>query len=324
MPCWTLFPFNLELIVSSSERCDFRHETLQAAATACKAMKLCGGITRDEGIRCGHSGLKMPYEMRSNRTIQGVRPPASWLFHRHGHQTAECSKQPLDMRPNESPRELWRKKHVAEHIGFENHTFMRNTSMLHLTLLISGTLRGFRQCARTIVTSLAKPNIPGTNLVVSTYSKNDCGGSSGHGLGFHAKDIHIDEIEPAFALKGLPIKVINESTTRINKLFMQHRQRPYFIFAPAVDRGALVRYTSQFYLRHRAWQTSPTLKNNVIILTRPDACMYGKWIARQMDDDPSTAMLHIILRDGTFCQVRLGSNDVLLPYSDIHLSLIRI
>ena len=106
MPCWTSYPLNLDLIVQSSERCDFRHDSLAGAATACEARKSCGGITRDEGLRCGPSGLKMPYEIRSGRTLQGGRPPASWLFHRHGHQTAECSKQPLDMRPNESPREL--------------------------------------------------------------------------------------------------------------------------------------------------------------------------------------------------------------------------
>lgn len=319
MPCWTSYPLNLELIVQSSERCDFRHDSLAGAATACEARKSCGGITRDEGLRCGPSGLKMPYEIRSGRTLQGVRPPASWLFHRHGHHTAECTKQPLDMRPNESPRELWRKQHMTKHIRLADHTPLLNmSSMLRCTLLISGTLRGFRQCAHTIVDSLAKPNMPGANLVVSTYNKNDCGGSSGHGLGMNAKDVHIGEAESAFAWKGLPVVVWNESTTRINSFFTEHRQRPYSIFAPAVDRAALVRYTSQFYLRHRAWEMSSASRSDLVVLTRPDACIYGKWRARQTMDDLLTVMLHITLRDGTSCQVRLRHNDIVLPYSDIH------
>lgn len=223
------------------------------------------------------------------------------------------------MRPNESPRELWREQHITtQNIRSGNHTSLRNCSIPRVTLLISGTLRGFSQCARTIVNSLAKPNMPKVNLVISTYSKNDCGGSSGHGIGTNSKDVHIDAVKFAFALKGLPVVLSNESTTHIDSFFTQYRQRPYSIFAPSVNRGALVRYTSQFYLRHRAWEMSSASESDVIILTRPDACIYGRWTVCQMYDGLSTVVLDMTLRDGTSCRVRLRRDDILLPYSDIH------
>lgn len=321
MPCWTSYPLNLELIAQTSTRCNFRHDTLIDAVTACEANRSCGGITRDEGLRCGPYNLKMPYELRSGRKLQGVHPPSSWLFHRRRSPSAVCLRQPSDVRTNESPRERWRRqymvRHMPQHVRPADHTFLQNVSMLRLTLLISGTLRGFHRCAPTIVNVLAKPNMPEVSLVLSTYSKNDCGGSSGHGLGMNARDVHIDEAKSAFSLKGLSVVVSNQSTKRIQDLFVDYRRRPYSIFAPTVAQGSVIRYTSQFYLRHRAWGMSPA-KSDIVVLTRPDALMYGKWVARRIVGSVFHVVLLITLRDGSSCQVRLRHNDILLPYSDIH------
>jgi hypothetical protein len=281
-------------------------------------MHSCGGITRDEGLRCGFYGIKMRYELRSRRLLKGPSRPLSWLFHRRHNFTTACTKYPLDTYTNESPRDLWRKQHVAQNTDKINFNYTRNVTKLRFVVLISGTLRGFHQCARTIVNSLAKPNMPGTSLIVNTYDKNDCGGSNGHGLGMHMTDVNMKEISAAFVRHGMPVFMRNESTSRITALFKRYRQHPYSVFSPSVDRGAMVRYTSQFFLRQRAWEMASSLNSDVILLTRPDACIYGKWQVRHIKGDLLTVVLHVTLRDSTSCHVKLGANDVLLPYSDIH------
>jgi len=116
----------------------------------------------------------------------------------------------------------------------------------------------------------------------------------------------------------LPVLVYNESTTRINDFFHMYRRHPHWnIFSQAVDRGAAVRYQSQFYLRHLAWTLSKSAYTDVVVLVRPDACMFGRWRIRR-DRQKDSIAVSITLRDTSVCEVKIGPSNILLPYSDIH------
>ena len=190
--------------------------------------------------------------------------------------------------------------------------------MINVSLLASGTLRGYLHCSRSIVRVLVQPNMPGVALTVATYDKNDCGGSSGHGLGLHTQSVDMRMARAAFAFKHLPVLVYNESTTRIDDFFHTYRQHPHLnIFSQAVHRGAAVRYQSQFYLRHLAWKLSQSTYTDVVVLFRPDACMFGSWRIRR-DRQKDNIAISITLRDTSVCEVKMGPDSILLPYSDIH------
>ena len=222
-------------------------------------------------MRCGSLGLKMPYELRSGVILYGVKPPSSWLLRRNSvPDRRHCTVRPIDSRPNETPRERWLRQHELD------------LDVVNVSLLVSGTLRGYLTCSKRIARALVDPNPLAVTMTVVTYDKNDCGGSSGHGLGMNAQSIDINTVRSTFGFKDLPL---------------------------------LVRYQSQFYLRYLAWKFSKSSSTDAVVSLRPDAYMYGRWKIRRRSKH---LVVSIDLRDATTCTVKIGANDILLLHSDIH------
>lgn len=301
--CWSPSKYNLHLINYTIDRCHFRYLTLDNASNTCESINACGGITRDEGLRCGSLGLKMHYELRSGVVLHGAKPPFSWLIRRNSVPDQRyCSVRPIDSRPNETPRERWLRQHKLD------------LNVVNVSLLVSGTLRGYLTCSKRIARALVDPNPLAVTMTVVTYDKNDCGGSSGHGLGMTAQSIDINTVRSTFGFKDLPLLVYNMSARQIDRFFHMNRNLPN-IFHNTVDRGAMVRYQSQFYLRYLAWKFSKSSSTDAVVSLRPDAYMYGMWKIRRQDKN---LVVSIDLRDATTCTVKIGASDILLLHSDIH------
>ena len=79
--CWTHHTaVNLGMpdVVQPNKRCALRHETLKAAQVACLSHTWCGGITRDNGIRCGQA--QMRFELRSSKRQAGTPSVLSYVL----------------------------------------------------------------------------------------------------------------------------------------------------------------------------------------------------------------------------------------------------
>ena len=247
----------------------------------------------------------MLYELRSGVVLYGVKPPSSWLLRRAlVPDLRYCTIRPIDLRPNETPRERWLRQHELE------------LDVVNLSLLVSGTMRGYLRCSKRIARALVDPNPIAVTMTVITYDKNDCGGSSGHGLGLNAQSIDINTVRSTYGFPNLPLRVYNKSTRQIDKFFHMNQNQPN-IFDRAVDRGAMVRYQSQFYLRYLAWKLSTSSYTDAVVSLRPDSYMYGRWKIRRVRQH-ETLVVSIDLRDTTTCTVKIGVNDILLLHSDIH------
>lgn len=228
----------------------------------------------------------------------------------------------MDARPNESPREKWRRLHAVRKSSPTpggSSASLKSTTAANVSLLLSGTLRGYVRCSRSAARALIEPNTPNVRLTLVTYDKNDCGGSAGHGLGVSARPIDLPRTRAAYSFGSTPVLVHNASAAQIDHFFHIYRRRPNLntIFTTSVDRGAAVRYQSQFYLRHLASKLSRASGSDVVVLTRPDARLFGSWKIRRVGSQDIVA-LSIVLRDKTVCELKLESDTVLLPYSDIH------
>lgn len=153
----------------------------------------------DSGIRCGAGGVKMLYELRRGELMAGLlRPVASWRLHRTRRPTMRgCSSSPVDVSQKElTLRERWLRTHergtggslsgdrvagqlVSTQYGPKVPSRLPPPSHVplpKLTILVSGTLRGYRTCAPTLHKGLVEPNLPQVALHVTTYDLNDCGG----------------------------------------------------------------------------------------------------------------------------------------------------
>jgi hypothetical protein len=297
-------------LVSGSDRCSWRFTSLHLAAIACISMQNCGSIVRDRGLRCGEIGIKMHYEVRSSKT---TRPPVtgftSWVMvgpDAHGR----CSKFPsLPPSLKLTPREQWLqgKQDDMSSIPVVQHA--------PVTVLISGTLRGFRKCIPALRETIITPNLP-VQLVVATYDRNDCGGSAHtHGLGLTASPVH-PNFWKAYEVNGVHPVVHIESHQHIDDIKKMHPRNIHPVF---------VRYHSQFFLRQHAMRTATESivsdAERIFIVLRPDAYLYGRWRFYRISGQPNHTLASLSLRDGSVCNVTLTPSLLVVPWSDIHSEL---
>ena len=107
--CWSSrLPANLASIPGGPPRCDLRFASLSLAQAACSERPECGGVTRDNGLRCkrdsGMYNIYLRFELRSNLTmldsllLGGSLSGSSWLSLRpitRANGTMACSARRL-------------------------------------------------------------------------------------------------------------------------------------------------------------------------------------------------------------------------------------
>ena len=81
LPCWVEHPkHNLaDLIEPDGERCSHRFLNLRKAQQACTTTAGCGGVGKDNGLRC--EGKVLEYELRRAGKIEPLPFATAWLSH---------------------------------------------------------------------------------------------------------------------------------------------------------------------------------------------------------------------------------------------------
>lgn len=312
--CWAPTTTNYELIAARRidlERCVWRFTSLNAAAVACATMPRCGSVVRDSGLRCGGLGVKMHYELRSSRVATTgftswalLSPPLT-----EHHPCVKSPKLPPGLKL--TPREEWLQSKQDE---------LRSLTSTHrnkITILVSGTLRGFRKCIPALRETIITPSLllgQPVQLIISTYDRNDCGGSfHTHGLGPEARPV-TSNVSKAYQWNGVRTVVHVESYMRIEDIKRLHPKQIHPVF---------VRYHSQFFLRSRAMRaaTEADSAERIFVVLRPDAYLFGRWVFYSIDGQQNRTLVSLTLRDGSVCNVTLSPSSLLVPWSDIHNSL---
>jgi len=219
----------------------------------------------------------MHYELRSWRALPGDRLTfISWALLSSYAGEKQCIKNPkLPAGLKLSQREEWLKGNQDELSSFKLENKAR------LTVLVSGTLRGFRKCAPALRDTIITPNSPAdetVQLIISTYDRNDCGGSfHTHGLGPGARAVTSTFLK-AYEWNGVHAVAHMESYLRIEEIRRLYPKNVHPVF---------VRYHSQFFLRSRAMLTATAKHGNggedrIFIVLRPDARLFGRYSGNRL------------------------------------------
>lgn len=312
--CWQSSHANFDLLPNISEhnRCDQRHLFIEEAIASCAHNAQCGSVVRDGGLRCGSAGRLMHFETRSARRIDGFT--TSW---KRAQRSAACGRQvPPVQHLQFSAREKWLLKMRSAKIDSEAWAHTSELENAPVTLLVSGTLRGFRVCARTLYSAFVFPNAR-VHIALSTYDQTDCM-SHGYedGLGPDALRVNPD-FSTAYNFEGVQTAFHMAPASTINRFRRMHK----FPVDPVI-----VRYQSQFWLRSKAWETAIRLHSTdederVYVVVRPDACFYGSISIYRAPKKNQSSVVQMVVRDGSICRVKLSPNELIAPWSDIHENL---
>jgi hypothetical protein len=309
---WQASSSNFDGLPQSTGGCEHRFFALEQAADACYRLRECGSIVKDAGARCGANQMKFHYHLRSSNAIRAPFPLNSWVLVNRSRESS-CSSKPRGPRSSiHTPREKWL-LFPRQRAGPRS----RAGAIAPLTVLISGTLRGYRKCAPSLYTTVLVPNHV-QRLAVSTYDQTDCGTSSfGHfGLG-KARNVS-SSFASVYSFAGTSVTAHIEPTSRIEDLKHMHSKATPPVF---------IRYHSQFLLRSLAWRdgTLATPReesaNRIYVLTRPDAHLFGEWSFTRAIGETALTYAALKLRDGTTCHASLTPNVLIAPWSEIHANL---
>lgn len=202
-----------------------------------------------------------------------------------------------------------------------------------VAILLSGTMRGFTECAAALHSQLLLPNVQlGVAVHLATYSDRDCqdakrcsntGGNrcierNNLRLRSNTKQVTPDSLRADYALHKVSLQGV--LVDKLNASLVALPMQP--LFGGSRSHGALERTHSQYLLRSRVlWLgiTAGSCRPQVAVVLRPDLEMTSGWSFRRMPSltpkQPSHEWRLNISFQGGECLHALANNSIVVPRS---------